>query len=159
MICHVSVMCFFPWWCCVSPILLFTAAFLAHSCLCRCSLSVSEQILDPQHAVDKEKHIFRNEASLVEIQGYRSGLAGLWLPEAQLRHWLAQFLRDLFLQFMVRCVQRDRQSHSVCVVDLHHHRARLCTLSCATVLGRSRNTSTDIDIEIWKYWSGFWITY
>lgn len=84
----------------------------------------SELILDPQNGVDKEMHIFGYEASLVEIQGDRSGLAGLRLPEAQLRHWLAQFLCNLFFQFMVRRVQRDIQSHSVRVMDLHYHRAR-----------------------------------
>lgn len=71
-------------------------------------------------------------------------MASLWLPEAQLRRWLAQFLCDLFLQFMVRCVQRDRQSHSVRVVDLHHHRFRLCSLSYPSMLGTwSRSTFKD----------------
>lgn len=75
------------------------------------------------------------------MQKDRSGLAGLWLPEAQLRRWLAQFLCDAFLQLLVRCVQRDRQSHCVHVVDLHHHRGRLCSLSLIRILGtRKRNT-------------------
>lgn len=47
--------------------------------------------------VEKGEHIFRKEALLVEIQQDRSGLAGLWLPEAQMRCWLAQFLCDLRL--------------------------------------------------------------
>lgn len=64
----------------------------------------------------------------------RGGYAGLCLPEAQPEGWLAQFSGNLSLYFMVRCVQRDRQSHSVCVVDLHHHRVHLCTLSSVRLL-------------------------
>ncbi len=85
--------------------------------------------------------------SLVEIKEDRSGLTGLWLPEAQLRHWLAQFLCDLLLQFIVWHVQRDRQSDSVGVVDLHHHRARFSSLSCTSPL-RTRTLKKYIQIQI-----------
>lgn len=115
--------------------------------------------------MDKEKHIFRNEASLVEIRGDRSGLAGLWLPEAQLRCWLAQFLCNAFLQFIVRYVQRDRQSHSVRVVDFHHHRGRLCSLSFTIILRtRSRDTLKDkcsfyLKILIWSSQCEYFFTW
>lgn len=65
-----------------------------------------------------------------------------WLPEAKLRCWLAQFPCNLFLQLMVCRVQRDRQSHGVCIVDLHHHQVPLCSLSFVpTLQSRSRTSN------------------
>lgn len=142
--CHIMLLCFFPWQClCCLSLLSWSA--LTSVCISAVSVSfVSQQTLDPQGGVAKEKHIFRNEASLVEIQGDRSGLAGLLLPEAQLRCWLAQFLCNLFLQFIVRCVQRDRQSHSVYVVDLHYNRACLCSLRSTSILGTNNSNTAFI---------------
>lgn len=58
---------------------------------------------EPTGQVGKVEHIFIKEASLFGIQKDRGGL-----PEAQLRCWLAQFLCNLFLQLLVRCVHGDR---------------------------------------------------
>lgn len=97
--------------------------------------------MDPQGGCGQRKRIFRNEASLVEIHVDRSGLARLQLPEAQLRCRLAQFLCNLLLHFMVWGVQRDRQSHSEHVVDLHHNRVPIFCLSCAGLLEAKRTNT------------------
>lgn len=101
------------------------------------------ELLDLQCRADKEKHIFRTAASEIQIDRH---CICRFLPEAQVRCWLSQFLCNLFLYFMVRCVQGDGQSHSVPVVDLHHHRGCLCSLICTLICileTSSRNTFKD----------------
>lgn len=57
------------------------------------------------------------------------------LPEAQQKCRLPQFLRNLFLEFVMWYVQRDRQRYGVPVVDLQHHGVLLCCLSSPSMLG------------------------
>lgn len=68
----------------------------------------------------------------------QENLAEPQLPEAQHRSRLAQFLSNLLLQFMEGRVQRDRQSQSVRVVDLHHHGVPLCCLGPTRTLATRR---------------------